>query len=178
MTQPTIIKVGDPLPQHIREVFFATGTSGAVSIPDQMVTMVLEDYKKEDLEAFYGIANFRVSLRKNFMIISPAFSGFNFDIVWSPVIAKNIGEPVLPADAGDSHMVFNFVLVDGLHYVRGIRTATIAPNCAQALYRAQNTLMNKDVSEIDVLTEMTLLFADYPKGFPTGFFHEVCPLGA
>jgi hypothetical protein len=177
LTHATILKTGDLLPESFREAFFATGTSGAINIPGQIVTMVLEDYQAKDLDAFYDIANFRVALCKTFMIVSPSFKGFNFDIVWSPAIAKSTGEPILPADAGQTHLLFNFVLADGLHYVRGIRSASIAPNCGAALYRAQHELMNKNITEMDVYTEMTLLFSKYPNGFPSNFFHEICALG-
>lgn len=169
--------MGQLLPLDTREAFFAAGTSGAINLPGQTVTMVLEDYRPEDRKAFLGMANFRIALCNTFMLVSPSFAGFNFDIVWSPAIAKRTGEPLTPMDAGDGHLLFHFILADGLHMVRGIRSATIAPNCGTALHRAQNTLMSRDISDTDVYAEMALLFSRYQKGFPDGFFHEVCALG-
>lgn len=177
MDDATILKIGDPLPDTMREAFFASGTSGAINIPGQTITMVLSDYSPKDREAFRGIANFRVARCKTFMIVSPAFRSFNFDIVWSPAIARQSGEPVLPEDARSSHLLFNFVLADGLHRVRAIRSATIAPNCGEALCRAQREPMAEDISDMDVHAEMAVLFSRYPQGFPSNFFHEVCALG-
>ncbi|MFG6546879.1 hypothetical protein ACGYLM_17955 [Sulfitobacter sp. 1A10445] len=55
--------------------------------------MVLHDFRPSDIAAFEVSARFRVSLRKSFLLISPAFEGFTFDIVWSPLVAKLTGEP-------------------------------------------------------------------------------------
>ena len=76
--------------------------------------MALTDYKPEDLTSFNGPARFRVGLARNFLLISPKFRGLNCDIVWSPLIARMVGEPAMDRPSASDQMMFNFVLVDGI----------------------------------------------------------------
>ena len=177
MSEADIMLVGEKIPEDIGRVFALTGSSGAISLPHQLVTMVLHDYRLSDEEAFQAPASFRVALCKSFLLISPSFPNFNFDIVWSPLIAKLNGEPELPRPSPTDHMVFNFVLADGQQVIRSIRTATISPECGQALWRAQQTLMAAEFTGEELQHEMIALFSQYPKGIPETFFHESCLLG-
>ncbi len=178
MSEHESLLVGESLPEETRKVFARTGTGGAISLPHQSITMVLHDYRPQDGKAFQAPARFRVSLCKSFLLISPSFPGFNFDIVWSPLIAQLTGEPALERPSPTDHLVFSFILCDGNHIVRAIRTASISPDCSQALWRAQQHLMSLKLTGNELEAEMIALFQQYPRGIPENFFHETCHLGA
>ncbi|TFL16029.1 hypothetical protein DR046_22140 [Jannaschia formosa] len=139
--------------------------------------MALADFRKGDAETFGGPARFRVAVARTFLMVSPAFEGFNFDIVWTPATALETGEPALPEPEPSEHMLMTFVLVDGLTVVRGIRQATISPACCRALWRGQQKLLARAPSQEESMREMVSTFARYPGGFEDGFFHESCALG-
>lgn len=178
MYKLVLLKTGDLLPPATREAFEETGTGGVIDLESQTAIMALQDYRPQDEEAFHGMANFRIALCQTFLLISVSFSGYSFDMIWSPVIARMSDEDITPVDTSMGHMLFNFILTDGDHVIRAIRTATISPNCGAALARAQNELMQRDIDDIDVHAEIALLFAEHPGGFPHSFFDEICPLGA
>ncbi len=177
MSEAEILLVGETLPAETRNVFASTGTGGAINLPNQTITMVLHDFRPTDIESFEAPARFRVSLCKSFLLISPSFDGFNFDIVWSPLIAKMTGEPPLERPSPTTHLMFNFILADGDCVVRSIRSATISPDCGHALWRAQEQLMGSSYTGDELQSEMNTLFRQYPKGIPETFFHESCKLG-
>lgn len=177
MYKLVLLKTGDLLPLATSEAFTETGTGGVLDLESQSITMVLDDYRPQDEEAFNGMANFRIALCKTFLMVSVSFSRFSFDLIWSPVIAKLADEDITPVDASMGHMLFNFILADSDHVIRAIRTATISPNCGAALARAQNALMQRDIEDLDVHAEIALLYADHPQGFPHTFFDEICALG-
>lgn len=169
---------GQPLPEALLLKMPGGATpSGAVDLPGQIVLMTLADYRRSDRSEFLGPARFRISRQRSFMMLSPAFKTFSFDIIWSPVIARESGEPEMQGvDRGD-HLAFTFVLLDGEGVIRGIRMATLSPACSQAMYRARRELMAEDVTRDDMNTEMRSLFARHPRGFPDVMFHETCDLG-
>ena len=92
MSEAEILLVGQTLPIETRKVFASTGTAGAVNLPNQTIAMILDDFRPGDIESLEAPARFRVSLCKRFLLISPSFKGFNFDINWSPLIASMPGE--------------------------------------------------------------------------------------
>jgi hypothetical protein len=142
-----------------------------------LLILRLHDYQKEDLEAFFGKATFRVSKQKHFMVISPDFTRYSFDIIWSPVLARQSGEPPMEAVSQDTHLVFHFVLTDQNLIVKGLRSASISPDCGRALYRASTELRQIQSSVYEMTMEMQTVFGKYLGGFPDTFFHEQCFLG-
>lgn len=177
MTQAEIYTIGQPLPLNKSEDFINHGTAASINMPTKTICMVLDEFEPKDLIAFEGMANFSIALCKNFMLITINFKGYCFDVIWSPVMAKASGEPLLSRQSTDGHLLFNFILADRKHVIRGIRSATIAPNCAAALHKAQKELMSREITELDVDVEMTLLFTQYAGAIPQNFYHEVCALG-
>ena len=140
-------------------------------------SVVLANFRAPDLNAFLGPARFRVAAGKTFLMVSPAFSAFSFDIVWTPATALSSGEPALPASQADQRIVLNFVLVDGTMTIRGIRSSSISPACVTAVQRTQEKLLRRAPSQAESLREMQGLFARYPGGFRDRFFHESCAFG-
>lgn len=177
MSESDILFVGSRLAPEVRQVFQNTGTSGAISLPHQTITMVLGDYRPSDKTIFEAPARFRVALCKSFLLISPSFPEFNFDIIWSPLIARLNGEPTLERPSPTDHAVFNFILADGVHVVRAIRTSSISPACSLAMWRAQQTLMAASFTGDELKQEMNALFSQYQRGIPEMFFNETCALG-
>ncbi|WP_299821480.1 hypothetical protein [uncultured Jannaschia sp.] len=169
---PEILMVGRTLPGPRYEKLLGTGTSGAIDMPGQMMLMTLADFRKGD-EAAFGPARFCIAVAKTFLMVSPAFAGFSFDIVWTPAAAQATGEPVLPEPAPGEQMLMTFVLLDGLMVIRGIRQATISPAC----WRGQRKHMAKAPRQEESLRQMEKVFSRYPKGFQDGFFHESCAFG-
>ena len=74
-------------------------------------------------------------------------------------------------------MMFNFVLVDGIHVVRGIRLATVSPDVTMALWQARSELLARAITAACVQSEMMEIFAQYPRGIPETFFHASCDFG-
>lgn len=171
------IRLGKTLPYEIMESMASVGTGSVMNLPRQLIIMGLSDYREEDLSVFEGPARFRMGLGKTFMILSPEFEGLSFDMIWSPVIARNTKEPPMPKPAEGEHALFSFVLVDGSQTVRGIRVATISENVALAIWRAQQGLEQRSVTEEALSQEMMALFQKYPQGIPEVFFHEACDFG-
>ena len=147
--------LGQRLPPKIAEVVSATGSGTAINLPYKQIVMALTDYKPEDLTSFNGPARFRVGLARNFLLISPKFRGLNCDIVWSPLIARMVGEPAMDRPSASDQMMFNFVLVDGTHIVRGIRLATISPDVTMALWQASSELLARAITAASIQSEMT-----------------------
>jgi hypothetical protein len=174
---PEIFMVGQRLSGPRYEKLLGTGTSGAIDMPGQMVLLTLADFRPGDEKAFLGPARFRVAVAKTFLMVSPAFSSYNFDIVWTPATALATGEPALPEPKAGEHMLMTFVLLDGLMIVRGIRQSTISPACCCALWRGQRKLLAKTPSQEKSMAEMRSVFTRYPRGFEDGFFHESCAFG-
>ena len=163
--------LGQRLPPKIPEVVSATGSGTAINLPYKQIVMALTDYKPEDLTSFNGPARFRVGLARNFLLISPKFRGLNCDIVWSPLIARMVGEPVIDRPSASDQMMFNFVLVDGIHIVRGIRLAMISSDVTMALWQASSELLARAITAASIQSEMTEIFDQYPRGIPETFFH-------
>ena len=169
--------LGQRLPQRVAEVVFATGSGTAINLPYKLIVFALTDYKPEDLTSFNGPARFRVGLARNFLLISPKFRGLNCDIVWSPLIARKVGEPVMDRPSASDQMTFNFVLVDGIHVVRGIRLATVSPDVTMALWQARSELLARAITAASIQSEMTEIFDQYPHGIPDTFFNASCDFG-
>lgn len=177
MSAVEIVALNQPLDPEIAQILRGSGMSGGISLPHKAVTMVLNDYSPTDNASFEGTAGFRVGLRNSFMIINLAFSKFNFDIIWSPLMAKMNNEPDMAFPSPGERMVFSFILADGGYIVRGLRSSSISPACAMAIWRARQNLMGKDINTNDFRAELDALFAAYPRSFPDTFFHESCMLG-
>ncbi|MFG6573425.1 hypothetical protein ACGYLO_17670 [Sulfitobacter sp. 1A13353] len=177
MSDVEIVALNQPLDPEIAKIMRGTGMSGGISLPHRSVTMVLHDYSSADNVSFESTAGFRVGLRNSFMIINLAFSKFNFDIIWSPLMAKMNNEPDMAPPSPGERMVFSFILADGGYIVRGLRSSSISPACAMAIWRARQNLMGKDINANDFRAELDALFAAYPRSFPDTFFHESCVLG-
>ena len=169
--------LGQRLPPKIAEVVSATGSGTAINLPYRQIVVALTDYRPENLTSFNGPARFRVGLARNFLLISPKFHGLNFDIVWSPLIARMVGEPEMDRPSASDKMMFNFVLVDGTHIVRGIRVATVSPDVTMALWRARSELLARAVTAASIQSEMTEIFDQYPHSIPETFFNASCDLG-
>lgn len=173
-----ILLEGKPLPEALTlKMPKDAATTGAVHLPGQMILMTLADYRRSDRDEFLGPARFRVSRQRSFMMLSPAFKTFSFDIIWSPAIARESDEPAPEAMNDKDHLAFTFVLLDGAGIVRGIRVATLSPACGAAMHRAREELMAANVTRADMNREMQDLFARHPRGFPDIMFHETCNLG-
>lgn len=173
-----VLMEGYPLPKElISRMPEAAKTTGAVHLPGQMILMTLADYRPSDKDDFHGPARFRISRQRSFMMLSPTFKSFNFDIIWSPAIARDVNEPEPEALNSSDHLSFSFVLLDGGGIVRGIRVSSLSPACSEAIRRARSELMASHVTEADMEKEMRVLFARHPRGFPDIMFHETCSLG-
>ena len=162
--------LGQRLPPKIAEVVSATGSGTAINLPYGLIVVALTDYKPEDLTNFNGFARFRVGLAQNFLLISPKFRGLNCDIVWSPLIARMVGEPEMDRPSASDAMMFNFVLVAGNHIVRSIRLATISPDVTMALWRARSELLARAITAASIQSEMTEIFDQYRAAFPRRSF--------
>jgi hypothetical protein len=94
MSEAEILFIGQTLPVETYKVLASTGTARAVNLPNQTIAMILDYFRPGDIEGLKAPARFRVSLCKSFLLISPSFKGFKFDIIWSPLIASMPGELV------------------------------------------------------------------------------------
>lgn len=169
-----------PLPEDIREAFLAAGGAvmgGAMMLSDRIFILMLSDLRPRDVSSFRGPAVMRMAREKNCMVISLGFSGLSYDLVWSPAIARRSGEERLEDIAPGERFLFNFVLVDEHCTIRGIRSASVAPQMAQALIRAQRELLSEDHTDEAVNATVAELFARYPKIIPDERFHEISHLG-
>lgn len=174
--QPSFM-VGHPIEDELALKFKLSGSNGAIHFPSQSVLLRLDDLRIADLTVFRGEAFVRVLSQDKFMILSIAFASFEFDIVWCPTTAWHSDEELFdPGDEG-SHSVFNFIMLDGDHIVRGIRSATIDWPVARAIQRAQKELMAKEIDEAEMTADYIALFRKYPKTIPMEVFHEICALG-
>ena len=173
----TTLTLGQRLPPKIVEAVSATGSGTVINLPYKLIVVALTDFRPEDLTSFNGPARFRVGLARNFLLISPTFRGLSFDIVWSPLIAKMAGEPEMDRPSVSDQMMFNFVLVDGLHIVRGIRLATVSPDVAMVLWRAKSELSVRAITAASVRSEMMGIFDQYPRSIPETFFDAACDFG-
>jgi len=173
----TSITLNAPLPEEMGGGLLQAGATTLISLPQHLLIMGLADLRRSDVTTFEGPARFRVGVAKNFMIISPMYKGLSFDIIWSPVISKMSGEPQMKKPITGEHPLFNFILIDGNHIVRSIRTATISERVAMAIWRAQGELWRKEINAEALKAEMMDIFGRYPTGIPEGFFHEVCDFG-
>ena len=169
------LTLGQRLPTKIAEAVSGSGT--VINLPYKLIIVALTDYKSGDMTSFNGPARFRVGQAQNFLLISPMFRGLSFDVVWSPFIAKMAGEPVMDRPSASDQMMFNFVLVDGIHVVRGIRLATVSPDVTMALWQARSELLARAITAACVQSEMMEIFAQYPRGIPETFFHASCDFG-
>lgn len=174
---PEILTVGQILTGPRYDSLLGHGTSGAIDLPSRLVILTLSDFRPADAQAFYGPARMRISAAKTFLMVSPIFTSFSFDIVWTPSTALRSGEPALPQPDPTEHMVLNFVLTDGTMIVRGIRSSSISPGCSLAMWRAQQKLLRKSPTQDESTREMAKTFERYPNGFADGFFHESCAFG-
>ena len=165
------------LPSSIIDVMRVSGTQVSINLPVGLMVMVLADYNSKDLENFKGPARFRVYCGRNLMIISSKFKGFSFDSVWSPLIARQNGEPDMTKPSATTHMLFNLVLADEHMLVRGIRSATISPDVTMSLWRAWDELSTRGSTPEGFQAEMIELFNEYPREFPETFFHDTCDFG-
>jgi hypothetical protein len=175
--EPMVLYEGKRLPSPISDALIGTGTSGMINLPQQLFITALADFRTSDAEVFRGPARFRVGLGQTFMLISLSFRTLNFDVIWSPHIAATTGEPDMEKPDDGAHLLFNFVLADGIQIARSIRTATISPQCATAIWRAQQELNDRKSTPEDLEKEMIDLFNRYPTEIPDMFFHETCSLG-
>lgn len=173
----TVLAAGRALPSHISNAMASIGTGSVINLPDRLIIMKLSDYQPSDLEAFEGPARFRVGLGKNFLLISPMYRNVSFDIIWSPLIARMTAEPAMEKPTQGDHMVFNFALVDDDHFIRGLRVSTISYDVVMAIWRAQQTLQEKEITPESLQSEMISLFKQYPMGIPENFFHAACDFG-
>lgn len=173
----TLFLQGCPLPSPMREIIVATGSTGMVNLPRQIFVTALSDYRASDEAAFSGPAQFRVGLARSFIILSLSMRTLNFDVIWSPVIAAQTGEPNMIRPSGSEHLLFNFILAYGEQVIRSIRQATISPECAIAIWRAQQEMSSRNVTSADLEAELHALFKQYPVSIPETFFHATCNLG-
>lgn len=172
-----IFYLGSPLPPAMSEALASTGSGGMVNLPRQILVASLDDYRESDADTFSGPVRFRVGLARNFIVLSLVMGSLNFDVIWSPVIARKIGEPNFPRPSGSDHPLFTFILVDGAQIIRSIRQSTISPECAMAIWRAQKDILGRQVTEVDLENEMIALFRQYPESISESFFHAICDLG-
>ena len=171
-----------PLPDEIAAVLRSSGTGAMINLPRQLIILSLQDYRPADLADFEGSARFRVAALRTVLLISVSMGSLNFDIIWSPVIARETGEPLMEPPSPTAHPAFSFVLADAAQVARGIRMATISPACATALWRGQQDLLSRETqaggftSEM-VMQEIRALFGQFPRSVPDNVFHEICDLG-
>lgn len=178
-TDRDILLVDNPLPfeMRLRLAALGGGTGGAVNVPQQTFTLLLADLTPSDIRAFRKPARLRVAKMKNFLLFSLAFSGFNFDMIWSSATAKATKEPGFTMERADAHPAFTFALVDPRFVVRALRVATLSPQVGVAIERAQRELIAEDPQPEAINLEVAALFARYPGALPDEIFHEICFLG-
>lgn len=173
----TIFILGQKLPVEISIGLLEASSTGVVDLPSQTAVMVLDDFRPNDVASFEGPARLRIGRFKTFMVFSPAFKNFTFDIVWSPVTARQSREALIGRPNAGEHMPINFILADAGHVIRAIRTATVSTEVTMAIHRAQLELLASPVDPEDLNVEMMGLFMRHQGGIPDDVFHEVCNFG-
>lgn len=93
---PIALAVGKRLPLDIAVQLLSAGdgSNGAISFEMGCVLMKLERPTQQEIKDFSGKASVRVGDFGSFMLFSPSFKGFSFDLLWSPVIARAQDKPV------------------------------------------------------------------------------------
>ena len=164
------------IPVEIAEIIQKTDIRTILNLPFRLAVLAPADYSPKDLEIFKGPARFRVGRARNFMLISPEFQGLNFDIIWSPLMARVTGEPGMKKPGKNEHMVFNLVLADENGMTCGIRSSLITPDVALAIWCAKTELLDMTIRAEDIQSEIVDLFNLYPCHIPELFFHASCDL--
>tara|TARA_R110002051_G_scaffold98120_1_gene168259 strand:- start:23 stop:517 length:495 start_codon:yes stop_codon:yes gene_type:complete len=156
----------------------APGMSGGLQFDMGIVLMRLDAPRKREVREFSGPATVRIGDFGSFMLFSPKFPSFSFDLLWSPVIARSSETPGIVDIAEGDRLNMNYILVDESTTVRTIRTGTIGPKASAFLARTQRDLMGRDVDAEQVRRDMERLFRAHPRGIPDGAFHARSRIGA
>lgn len=177
---PTIFALNKPLPDNILAAVnrLPPGMGGVLMLGMGLIVMRLERPTRRELKEFSGPATIRIGDFGSFMMISPKFPTFSFDLIWSPEIADRSEEDLLdPIPEGD-RMVLSFVLVDEGGIVRRIRTGSIGPKASVRLIRTQNDLMERPIIPGKVQRDLEGLFRLYQSGIPDNAFQARSGIGA
>ncbi|MCW3782515.1 hypothetical protein [Defluviimonas salinarum] len=176
----TVFLVGQPLPLEPRIALASEGSGlgGVLNLPAGMVIMRLDNPTPAEMKAFADRAMMRIGLFRTFLIVSPVFEGYNFDLLWSPAIARATEEPPVGGVGENDHLLLTLILVDERLVVRAIRQSTISPEAGRLLRRGQLELLTSRIRPEEVEAEMTELFRNHPRGLPNEVFDVACPLGS
>lgn len=177
---PTILALNKPLPDNILTAVnrLPPGMGGILMLGMGLIVMRLERPSRRELKEFSGSATIRIGDFGSFMMISPKFQTFSFDLIWSPEIADKSDEDLLdPIPEGD-RLVLSFVLVDESGTVRRIRTGSIGPKASMRLIRTQNDLMERPIDPGKVERDLKGLFRIYRTGIPDEAFQARSGIGA
>ncbi|WP_027234099.1 hypothetical protein [Leisingera caerulea] len=178
--KPTLLATGQPLPLEMGLAIASqpAGMSGGLFFDLNMILMRLDQPRKRELRDFNKQATVRLGDFGSFLLFSPKFRGFSFDLLWSPVIARaQDGAGMVAVNEGE-RLNLNFVLVDERTIVRGIRVGTIGPKASGFLARTQRNLMGRDVDAEQVQRDMERLFGEHPHGIPDKMFKARSAIGA
>lgn len=177
--RPLLLAVDAPLPPELGAALAPVlGSIGAaMRLADRMFFLKLDRVSAEDLAAFRGPAELGIARMESFLVLTPRFRSFNFDMIWSPAIAARTSEPLLEPVCGDLHPVLNFVLIDDGGIVRGLRAASISPQAWNAIVRAQAELVEMAPDQDRVMRDVTEMCRKWPASLPPEIFHEIAPFG-
>lgn len=177
---PLILAVGRQLPLEMGLAIAsqAPGMSGGLQFDMGLALMRLDGPRKRELREFSGPATVRIGDFGSFMLFSPQYPSFSFDLLWSPVTARASQTPGIVDLAEGDRLNMNYVLVDETTTVRAMRTGTIGPKASAFLARTQRDLMGRDVDAEQVLRDMQRLFRAHPRGIPDQAFKARSRIGA
>lgn len=151
---------------------------GGLLLDMGLILMKMNTPRKREIKAFSGPATIRIGDFGSFLMISPQFKGFNFDLLWSPVAARKTGgHDIVDVEPGQ-HLNMSYVLVDETATVRAMRAGTIGPKTTAFLARTQRDLMGRDVDAEQVRRDMERLFQMHPHGIPDRAFKARSKIGA
>ncbi|MBW3243656.1 hypothetical protein KUV57_13360 [Epibacterium sp. DP7N7-1] len=177
---PLILAVGRQLPLEMGLAISsqAPGMSGGLQFDLGIALMRLDGPRKREVREFSGPATVRIGDFGSFLLFSPKYPSFSFDLLWSPVIAKASDTPGMIDIADGDRLNLNYILVDETTTVRAIRTGTIGPKASAFLARKQRDLLGRDVDAEQVRRDMQRLFQSHPRGIPDGDFQARSKIGA